>query len=244
MANTSLALAEEALRARKLDRTLTTHLARLTPAEVPAASTGVVALDTALKSGLPRGHLSELAGARSSGRTTLLLQWLAVATRRGEIAAVIDTFDALDLVSVVSAGINLDRLLWIRGHDVSRGAMVEHVVDRALKAFNLVLQAGGFGVVALDFAEVPLHVLQRLPFTTWLRVQRTIEGTDTACLLLVSQPVARSAGGHTLCLTAHPTWRGDADRSRQLTGLDVGVRIVSPRSHTGKDVHVRCGVRS
>ena len=59
-------------------------------------------------------------------------------------------------------------------------------LDRALKALNLVLQAGGFGVVAIDLADVPLVALKRLPFTTWLRVQRTIEGSDTACVLVVA----------------------------------------------------------
>ena len=69
------------------------------------------------------------------------------------------------------------------------------VVDRALKALNLVLQAGGFGVVAIDLADVPLVTLKRLPFTTWMRVQRIVEGSDTACVLVAPEPLARSAGG-------------------------------------------------
>jgi hypothetical protein len=121
--------------------------------------------------------------------------------------------------------------------------LVDRVVGRALKAFNLVLQAGGFGVVALDCGDVPLRALQCLPFTTWLRVQRIIEGSDTTCLLVVPQPMARSAGGLTLSLTARSRWMGEADRSRQLTGLDISVRLVSPRRPVDTDVHVRCSVR-
>ena len=45
------------------------------------------------------------------------------------------------------------------------------------------LQAGGFGLVAIDLADVPGATLRRLPFTTWLRVQRVVEGSDTACVL-------------------------------------------------------------
>ncbi len=76
----------------------------------------------------------------------------------------------------------------------------DRVLDRAIKALNLVLQAGGFGLVALDLAEVPPAAVRRLPFTTWLRLQRVIEGSHTACLLVSAAPVARSAGGVTIAL--------------------------------------------
>ena len=81
------------------------------------------------------------------------------------------------------------------------GRPAERTIDRALKALNLVLQAGGFGVVAIDLADVPPAALRQIPFTTWLRVQRAIEGSDTACVLLTSEPLARSAGGLTVSLT-------------------------------------------
>ena len=91
------------------------------------------------------------------------------------------------------------------------------------------LQAGGFGVVAIDLADIPPAALKRVPFTTWLRVQRAIEGSDTACVLVAPEPLARSAGGLTLTLDGRTTWTGAADRSRRLTGADVRVRVVSPR---------------
>jgi recombination protein RecA len=238
MANQALAVLQSALRARQLDRTLTSELPSLERSD-PAAlvPSDVVALDACLRGGLPRGQLSELSGPQSSGRMTLLLQFMAAATRRGELAALIDTCDRLDVSSVVAAGVDLERLLWIRGSDTMmrnavRSAVTsvsDRVVDRALKALNLVLQAGGFGVVAIDLAEVPPPVVKRLPFTTWLRVQRTIEGSDTACVLVTPEPLARSAGGVTLSLWGRPAWIGTADRSRRLTGLDVDVRVVSPR---------------
>jgi recombination protein RecA len=244
MANHALAAVESALRDRKLDRTLTTALAPLERVDPSAlVPIDVAPLDACLRGGLPRGHLSELVGARSSGRMTLLLQMMAAATARGEIVALVDTLDRLDVASAAAAGVDLSRLLWIRGQDISGRAgpfgpadrpfgpasPTERAIDRALKALNLVLQAGGFGVVAIDLADVPLAAIRQIPFNTWMRVQRVIEGSDTACVLLASEPLARSAGGLTVTLAGRATWVGTSDRSRRLSGIDVRARVVSPR---------------
>jgi hypothetical protein len=258
MANSARAVLESALRVRKLDRTLTTALpaAQRDPASLVALD--VAALDAALCGGLPRGQLSEIAGPRSSGRTSLLFQLLATTTRRGDIAALIDTFDRLDVGSTAAAGIVLDRLLWVRGQAITRiqeaglrthpdtwgttpgpSGLFDRTVDRALKALNLVLQAGGIGVVAIDLADVPAPTLKRIPYTTWLRVQRIIEGSDTACVLLTPEPLSRSAGGLTLTLTGRSSWAGDSERSRRLAALDVTTRIVSPRRRVDGEVTLR-----
>jgi len=236
MANQALAAVESALRNRKLDRTLTTALAPLERVDPSALMPmDVAVLDACLRGGLPRGQLSELAGARSSGRMTLLLQMMAAATTRGEIVALVDTLDCLDVASAESAGVTLSRLLWVRG-DSSGPA--DRAIDRALKALNLVLQAGGFGVVAIDLADVPLAALRQIPFTTWMRVQRVIEGSDTACVLLASEPLARSAGGLTVTLSGRPAWTGASDRSRRLTGIDLRARVVSPRKRIDGDAAI------
>jgi hypothetical protein len=237
-AKATLADLETALRSRQLDRTLTTALAPLERAD-PAAlvPTDVAPLDACLRGGLPRGQLSELAGPASSGRTTVLLQVLAAATRRGEIVALVDTDDRLDIQSATDAGVDLTRLLWIRGDGGG--------LERSLKALNLILQAGGFSIVAMDLGDVAAVELRRLPYTTWLRVQKTIEGSDTACVLLGAAPIARSAGGLTLTLTGRSTWTGDSDRSRRVTGADTRVELHSPRRHVGgKHCEGSCRVRS
>ncbi len=263
MAHPAVAVLESALRARKLDRTLTTTLplwdwtdpSCLVPMDVPL-------VDACLRGGLPRGQLSELTGACSSGRMTLLLQLMAAATRRGEIAAFVDTHDRLDVASAAAAGVDLDRLLWIRGsgsgirdsktfhiretRDPSPESRIpdpgDRAIDRALKALNLVLQAGGFGIVAIDLADVPAAMLRQIPFTTWPRVQRVIEGSDTACVLVTPEPLARSAGGLTLSLAGRSTWAGASDRSHLLKGLDVRVRVVSPRKQIDGDVRVHASI--
>ena len=254
MANIARAALESALAARKLDRTLTTALPALERIdEAVLVPVDVAAIDRCLRGGVPRGQLSEIAGPSSSGRTTLLLHLLSAATRRGEIVALVDTLDRLDVASAAAAGIDLDRLLWIRGRPQGPGLRPQTgsdsswglgpgpwgLLDRALKALNLVLQAGGFGVVAIDLADVPASTLTQIPFTTWMRVQRVIEGSDTACLLLTPEPLARSAGGLTMALSGRTTWAGASTRGRRLAGIDVRVRVLSPRRRVDGEADVR-----
>ncbi len=235
MANPARITLENALRIKKLDRTLTSSLASSPLPDSSTAATGVDALDHVLRGGFPHGHLSEIAGPQSSGRLTLALQAMAGATARGELVAYVDTFDRLDVASASAAGIVLERMLWIRGRSFSRTDAVtdlrDRILDRALKSFMLVLQAGGFGLVVFDLADVPMLALRRLPPPTWLRVQRAVEGREMACVLLTPEPLARSAGGLTLTLRARPIWHGDSPRSRLMTGLAVEGRVMSPRRH-------------
>jgi recA bacterial DNA recombination protein len=266
---------EALLREHKLDRTLTTA----TPAREPADTHmpwHIEALDVALDGGLTRGELSEVVGVVSSGRTSLVWGWLAAATRRSEHVAIIDTFDRFDAASGAASGMDLTRVLWVRGQALSKtagavdpvwlpgvravtgpGTMLERTIDRALKALNLVLQSGVCTAVALDLADVPAASLRRIPHSTWLRVQRVIEGTDTACVLMASEPLARSAGGITILTgtssaadgtrtTDAPArggrWAGTHDRARRFTGFRVSARLVSPRrsnaGHLAVDSHM------
>jgi len=196
---------ESLLRARRLDRTLTTALPPVDPHDDAAvAPSGIPSLDARLGGGLRRGHVSEIVGARSSGRTSLLLQTVAASTTRGELVALVDALDMFDVESAAAAGIDLARLLWIRGHVVTNPGlcadMNQRALEQAIRAFTLVLQAGNFGLVVLDVAEAPTQAIRRLPFTTWMRVQRMVEGSQTACLLVGSEPMARSSAGLTLRL--------------------------------------------
>ena len=52
----------------------------------------------------------------------------------------------------------------------------QRALEHAVRAFALVLQAGHFGIVAFDAGDVPVEALRGLPFTTWLRLQRMVEG--------------------------------------------------------------------
>ena len=211
---------ESLLRARQLDRTLTTALPEIDPRDESAlAPSGITALDARLGGGFPRGQLSELVGLRSSGRTSLQLQMLAAATARGEIAAIVDA---------------LDMLLWIRGHVVSNPGMCrdlnQRALEQAIRALTLVLQAGNFGLVVFDAAEAPADAVRRLPFTTWLRLQRIIEGSPTACVLVGTEPMARSSAGLTLKLGSGNVECGARFQGRLFDGLDVQARVVRARA--------------
>jgi len=105
-------------------------------------STGIGEIDNALH-GFPRGAITEIHGTASSGRTSLMLSALAAATSQEEICALVDCSDTFDLLSATKADVDFDRLLWIRcGRNL----------ERAFKAVDLILHAGGFGFVALNLA--------------------------------------------------------------------------------------------
>jgi hypothetical protein len=233
------------LRARKLDRTLTSAVPTEAARDDRAvAASALAALDAQLGGGFPRGQLSELVGARSSGRTSVLFQALAAATARGELVALVDALDMLDTASAAAAGIDLDRMLWIRGFVVmSPGLcrdMNQRAVEQAFKALALVLQAGTFGLVALDAGEAPRDALRRLPFTTWLRLQRLVEGSQTACVLVGAEPMARSSAGVTVRLGSCHRARGSGLRAEGplFTGLEVAASVVRARSHRHEEATV------
>jgi recombination protein RecA len=230
---------ESLLRARRLDRTLTTSIPAADPHDETAiAPTGVTGLDACVGGGFPRGQLSEVVGPRSSGRTSLVLQTIAAATGRGELVALVDALDMLDVESAAAAGVDLARLLWIRGHVVTNPGMCrdlnQRALEQALRAFALVLQAGTFGVVVFDAAEAPSDALRRLPFTTWLRLQRMVEGSQTACLLVGNEPMARSSAGLTLRLGIGDSGfgiRGGRFGARLFEGIDFEARAIRARGH-------------
>ncbi|HEX4008225.1 MAG TPA: recombinase RecA [Acidobacteriaceae bacterium] len=80
----------------------------------PTAPTGIAALDERLGGGLPVGALSELTGPECSGRSSLALSFVAGLTEAGRVCAWVDVSDALDPESAAAAGVDLERLLWVR----------------------------------------------------------------------------------------------------------------------------------
>jgi hypothetical protein len=152
---------------------------RVLPETLP---TGVVEIDNAL-GGFPRGAITEIHGASSSGRTSLLLSALSAATAREEICALIDCHDTFDLSSAANAGIDFKRLLWIR---------CQNNLERAFKAADLVSHAGGFGFVVLNLCDVPAKAVRRIVSSWWFRFRRAIENTPTVLLVLTPAAAVRS----------------------------------------------------
>jgi recombination protein RecA len=145
-------------------------------------SSGIPSLDAAI-GGLPRGAITEICGGTSSGRTSLALTVLASMSRKDEVCALVDGMDAFDPESGAASGIDMQRLLWVRCRNV----------DQVLRSTDLLLQGGGFGMVALDLSDLPQKALHGVPLATWFRFQRTIENTPTLLLLIGRESSAKSA---------------------------------------------------
>ena len=81
--------------------------------DVPVVSTGSLLLDYEALTigGIPRGRVTEIYGAESSGKTTLALHCIASAQAQGGMAAFIDAEHALDINYAKKLGVNVDDLL-------------------------------------------------------------------------------------------------------------------------------------
>ena len=164
---------------------------------------------------VPRGSLTEICGPASSGRTSLAVSLMAEITARDEVCALIDTAGAFDPASAAAAGVRLDRLLWIRcGGDG----------ERALKAVDLVIQAGGFGLVIFDLGDAPLRTARRVSLTSWFRLRRAVENTATALVVLAQEPLARTCASLVLEMRrGERIWSGTLFR-----GMRAAARTVKP----------------
>ena len=256
----------------------------------PTVPTGISALDQALSNslpgGIPIGAITELAGPECSGRTSLALSFVAGLTRAARVCAWVDVSDALHPESAATAGVDLDRLLWIRcgppaeqlnlpGFDhlsfhaernsvegsvspMMRSALAARYpkphpalhaepcapgslpprcsepvpkvrrhsrevipatkhglnsklqtlnsssprprkpwsrLDQALRATDLLLQAGGFSAIVLDMGSIPPEFALRVPLATWFRYRASAERTHASVLLLTQRPCAKSSAG-------------------------------------------------
>ena len=240
---------EALLHTHQLARTLTPPPSADLLDEYAAGATGITGLDARLLGGFPRGQLSELIGPRSSGCTSLVLRLLAAATARGELVALVDALDTFDVESAAAAGVDLERLLWIRGFVVANPGMCrdmnQRAMEQAVRALTLVLQAGNFGLVVFDVVDAPAEALRRLPFTTWLRLQRMVEGRQTMCVLAGAERMARSAAGLTLQMGGADGGPGNRKpgtgiryTGRLFEGLDLRARVVRARVRVHEETTV------
>ena len=170
--------------------------------------TTVSAVDSLLAGGLPRGRLVELTGKRSSGRFSALLAALAAATRSGDAAVLVDLDDGFDPQSAKTAGIDLERLLWIRPANLKE----------AMISTELTLRAG-FPLVTLDLGMPPVRG-GRGAEAHWLRLARAADEQHAA--LFVSSPYRVSSTAATVVLAAEearPIWHHNGLAPRLLDGL-------------------------
>lgn len=168
---------------------------------------------------LPRGAVTEIVGPASSGRTAFLHTLLAAATAAGELAAIVDAGSVFDPAGVHALGGDLGKLLWVRG-----GGRAE----QALRAADLILHGGGFGLVALDLCDVPERILQHVPASYWHRFRRAIENTPTVLAVVAAQPQARSCAARQIAFTRRRVRWSGREPARLLAGLETGAHLQKP----------------
>ncbi len=305
--------------------------------------TGIAPVDALLEGGVPRGHLTEVTGEGSTGRTGLALGVVAVATRKGASCAWVDTQDAFDPESAAACGVDLERLLWLRAgvntgqkegaeerpvvaasqqagsgrshaglhprnetRDMDRAvsqlfqgkeetrvsfaprcaepqphrrkleqterdriparrgeAVLKQYappialkqaaaregraevssekpwsrLEQALRATDLLLQAGGFSVVVLDLCDLRREHVMRIPVATWYRLRLAAEQAQTALVLLTESPCAKSCTALLLyCDRAEGYERWQRGNERALfAGLPYRVRVDRKRGDAVDD---------
>ncbi len=108
---------------------------------IPAISTGSLGLDIALGiGGLPRGRIVEIFGPESSGKTTLSLQVIAEAQKKGGVCAFIDAEHALDPEYAEKLGVKLSDLL-VSQPDTG---------EQALEITDMLVRSNAIDVIVID----------------------------------------------------------------------------------------------
>ncbi len=232
------------------------HASRITPAsrlEVRPApefvSTGISQID-ALSGGLPHGCLTEIYGLPSSGRTSVLLSIITAASQRREACALVDVSDALDPHSAADSGVDLQQLLWVRcrarkhppSFDSAQGRSQHRGTEKtasksdmtrmaqALKVTDLLVQSGGFGLIAIDLGDLPHDRSRRIPLASWFRFRRAVENTPTVLLVMSQAPCARTCASLLLRLESSAVSRVSSELSAlscQLPGLINGDKKIT-----------------
>lgn len=184
-------------------------LAREVAEPLAFCPTGIPRLDARLGGGFPRGRLSELCGAPSSGRTSLAMALLAETLARGALAAWIDSADAFDpasaAASLAARGGALDeerdesgsgalrRLLWVRAR----------TEKEAIRCCERILATEGFELTLFDLAHTPTSTQAQarghaprasaaIPDAGWLRLARLAARHRSALVVLSNTPRAGS----------------------------------------------------
>jgi hypothetical protein len=176
--------------------------------------TGITALDEQIR-GIPQSALTQIHASvnLSSGKTALLVSLMAQVTRREQFCALVDASDCFDPQSAEAAGVNLARVLWVRCAAHQR--LTQHAntaraggpLEQAFKAADILVQNGGFALIAVDLGNIEERLVRRVPLTTWFRFARVVEKMPAALVFLLSYPAAQSCAGLTLRLEGiEPKW--------------------------------------
>jgi hypothetical protein len=196
-----------------------THVAR-TIREV--APTGIAEVDALLDGGLPVGAISEITGPESSGRTSLALAFVARRTA-DQMCAWVDVADAFDPESAAANGVALQHLLWVRCCSADRQVKAKpwSRLDQALRATDLLLQAGGFAAIVLDLADTAPEHGHRIPLASWFRFRQAAD--SSRCCLIVLGKAGYAQSSAALVLECAPV-RSETAGGNLLRGFEFNVQ--------------------
>lgn len=146
-------------------------------------STGMDALDRMLHGGFPEAALTVLSGPLGSGRMFVAAQFLAAHTRLGRPVAWIDGDNTLYPPALQAHGVDLDRLLVVRG-----------AREKSLYAAEQIVDSGAFGAIVVSGADAWLTPPRAR------RLQLGTEGARVTTLVLASSRTASRLTGAALTL--------------------------------------------
>jgi len=181
--------------------------------EAPCHASGFEAIDSLIGGGFPMGALSEISGPVSSGRTTLALALLARMTRGGAYVTWVDAADAFDPPSAQAAGVQLERVLWVRAPEPLA----------ALRCAERVLETEGFALVGLDLTR---GETRSIPDSAWLRLTRLVASKRNSLIVLSKQRLAGSRAA--LALEMKPATAHFTGTPALLEALEPEARLARP----------------
>jgi len=164
---------------------------------------GIAALDAIIDGGLVRGRVSEIVGHLGSGRTTVAARFVSAATRAGEVVAWIENSHSFDPADIAAGCANMDRVLWAsvdehRKHAFdSSGRFRRYRFSSVFKAAEMVLKAGGFGLVVIDIGANS----SPLPQSIALRLAREAERSGAAVIVIAPWRICGTFAALSLQLT-------------------------------------------
>jgi hypothetical protein len=170
------------------------------------------------------GGITEIFGRASSGRTSLFVACLRDVTRRGALAALVDTDHVFDPVGAARAGVELSRVLWVR---------CGHRPDRALRAADLLVRCPGFALVGLDTGTLT----PRLSLATAYRLKLAVLKTRTALVIVARHRVVESGAALALETSRRGLeWAGPRPAPTRLERVGSAVHVVRALS-VAVDLH-------
>jgi len=172
---------------------------------------GLPQLDQTL-GGLPPAALTEIVcDAPSCGGHLLLAGLLATTRQARQRIAFVDASDAFDPGSHEPS--SLEHLVWVR----------PHTPEVAFAAADLLARDANLAWVVLELRGVPVHRLSRIPAPSWYRLQRSLESSGVAGLVLSPHPLAPCARVRLRLRQSHRLLSLDEDQSALITQLEPAV---------------------